>query len=70
MGLKVNGEPTIEKMDVLKNGMVGGVAALPGGGLGEGSRLFACTDEVGSLKALVRREVLGLTKAPIDSCPD
>ncbi|CAM9808776.1 unnamed protein product [Ectocarpus sp. 6 AP-2014] len=55
VGLKVNGEPTIKKMDVLKNGMVGGVAALPGGGLGEESRVFACTDEAESLKALAER---------------
>lgn len=69
MGLKVNGEPTIAKMDVLRNGMVGGVAALPGGGLGEESRVFACTDDVESLKALVRRDKPGLTQVPMGSCP-
>lgn len=54
VGLKVNGEPKIPKMDILKNGMPGGVKALPGGGLGEDSRIFACTDEPDSLKKLVR----------------
>ncbi|CAN0141845.1 unnamed protein product, partial [Scytosiphon promiscuus] len=55
VGLKVNGDPTIEKMDVLKNGMSGGVKALPGGGLGDQSQVFACTDEADSLKELVER---------------
>ena len=49
----MNGEVLIEKMDVLKNGQ-GGVEALPGGGLGDSSRVFACTDEEKALNALVR----------------
>eukprot|EP00752_Nemacystus_decipiens_P007122 g6379.t1 len=57
VGLKVNGETTIPAMDVLKNKMAGegGVKSLPGGGLTEESRVFACTDEEESLKALVER---------------
>lgn len=55
MGLKVNGEMTIPRMDILKNKMAGGVKALPGGGLTEESRVFACTDKEESLKALVRQ---------------
>lgn len=56
MGLKVNGETVIARMDVLKNKMAGGVGALPGGGLTEDSRVFACTDEAEPLKALVRED--------------
>lgn len=52
MGLKVNDEVTIDKMDVVKNGG-GGLKALPEGGLGPKSRVFACTDEEKSLGPLV-----------------
>eukprot|EP00903_Cladosiphon_okamuranus_P005882 g5818.t1 len=55
VGLKVNGDTTIPRMDILKNKMAGGVKALPGGGLTEDSRVFACTDEEDSLKALIER---------------
>lgn len=53
IGVKVNGEVLIERMDVLKNG-IGGVGALPGGGLTDSCRVFACTDEEKALDALVR----------------
>eukprot|EP00904_Undaria_pinnatifida_P005866 jgi/Undpi1/2409/HiC_scaffold_13.g05790.m1 len=68
IGVKVNVEVLIERMDVLKNG-IGGVGALPGGGLTDSCRVFECTDEEKALDALVKHATtLSVSLGP--SMPD